>query len=541
MKGQWTALPSGHTKDSSLSKRKGEKMKRLRWIWRGDLYLRAVILLAVIASISSFAYFYSHEMTVLYNDAKSHLMIAKRVVDSLTPGFAQLGGVWLPLPHILMLPFIWNDFMYWSGLAGSIVSMASFILATVFIYKIALLLTEDKGAGLIAAFIFAINPNVLYMQSTPMTELPLFLFMAASIYFLTRWSQTNSLIYLVATGGAVFLATITRYEGWILLLGVTVALIYICVRQRFGHQKTEGHVVYFGILAGFGIFLWFVWNQVIFDDALGFMRGEYAKPSLWVAEGELAIGNLSIATRTFWLATTHNLGPVVLAMAGLGLVYYLLRTKISADKIGPLILLMFFPFFVTALYLGQRPLHIPEITGYMYNVRFGLVMILPAAFTTCYLTNIGKGTKIAWLPKVLVISLVSFATMATFQTNNVITLNEPASEKEASEWGVRAVATAQWLSQNYDEDLILMANFGNESIAFESRIPMGKFIYEGSYKYWEPALENPQDFAKWVFMRGGITPDKVWKALHSTPQLLDNYDLVYQNGGIEIYKRKPTL
>ena len=34
-----------------------------------------------------------------YGDAEAHLNIARRIVDSRTPGPEQIGTVWLPLPH----------------------------------------------------------------------------------------------------------------------------------------------------------------------------------------------------------------------------------------------------------------------------------------------------------------------------------------------------------------------------------------------------------------------------------------------------------
>ena len=38
---------------------------------------------------------------LLYGDAVAHLGIARRLLDARYPGLAQLGGVWLPLPHLL--------------------------------------------------------------------------------------------------------------------------------------------------------------------------------------------------------------------------------------------------------------------------------------------------------------------------------------------------------------------------------------------------------------------------------------------------------
>src|SRR5438045_8792095 len=79
------------------------------------------IILSLI-SFGSFIFYYVNGLGLAYNDARSHLDIGRRVVENLKPGFAQLGSVWLPLPHLLMAATIWNDFMWHSGLSGAIQS-----------------------------------------------------------------------------------------------------------------------------------------------------------------------------------------------------------------------------------------------------------------------------------------------------------------------------------------------------------------------------------------------------------------------------------
>ena len=94
--------------------------KRPAWQrWLEDPWLLATFVIACVASSASCWYFFQHHQILLYDDSISHLRIARRVFDNTTPGLAQLGGVWLPLPHVLMLPFIWNDYLWRTGLAGS--------------------------------------------------------------------------------------------------------------------------------------------------------------------------------------------------------------------------------------------------------------------------------------------------------------------------------------------------------------------------------------------------------------------------------------
>ena len=58
------------------------------------------------------------DLTLSHYDARAHLVVARRVVDSLTPGWRQLGGVWLPLPHLVNLVPVQWDWAYRTGATG---------------------------------------------------------------------------------------------------------------------------------------------------------------------------------------------------------------------------------------------------------------------------------------------------------------------------------------------------------------------------------------------------------------------------------------
>ena len=47
--------------------------------------------------------------------------------------------------------------------------------------------------------------------------------------------------------------------------------------------------------------------------------------------------------------------------------------------------MIIFPFFVICLYKGQRPMDVPQVEDSFYNVRFGLMMLMPTAVFAGYL------------------------------------------------------------------------------------------------------------------------------------------------------------
>ena len=82
-----------------------ERLKRIGRYFEKHIYFFLVTVLSAV-SVFAFLYYMDNGLGLSYNDARSHLDIGRRVVEGLKPGLAQLGSVWLPLPHILMIPTI---------------------------------------------------------------------------------------------------------------------------------------------------------------------------------------------------------------------------------------------------------------------------------------------------------------------------------------------------------------------------------------------------------------------------------------------------
>jgi putative flippase GtrA len=524
-----------------------------------DALLAATTLAAAGASVASYLYFVHRNMTLDYPDAVSHLLIARRVIDASTAGAAQLGAVWLPLPHLLSLPFIWVSTWYYSGFAGSVISMAAYVLAVRYIYLTVTGLTRNRIGGLVAAIAFGANPNVLYLQSTPMTELLLIACIAATAYYLLRWCQTGHYMHLAATAAAALLATLTRYEGWVLCVAVAVIVAYVSWRRagggtpdsadgsrwrrwRAGLRASEANLIFFCCLAMSGIVGWVLWNAVIFSDPLYFQTGQFAKPSLWTSHADKAIGHWGVSVMTYLYAMADNVGYAALALGAVGFIFYLARTRLRIDSIAPLVLTVFLPFFVYALYSGQRPLHVRQITGDLYNVRFALLMTIPIAVFIGFLVAAIPRSWQAWQRRAsqaaLVLAVV--ACSALVARGGVVTLSEAMNFRAAPAQKANAVA-AQWLRTHYNGGRVLMESFGNETVAFSSQIPSSQIIYEGSFRQWGADLAHPAGHEiRWIYMRRSPgSQDEVFLRLHSSTELA-GYRLVYSDPDRLIYERRSS-
>src|SRR5829696_9554506 len=106
-------------------------------------------------------------LTLSHYDAKAHLVVARRVVDSITPGWQQIGAVWLPLPHLIQILPTQVDAFYRTGAFASLVSIVSFSVTTWAAASLVLAMTGSALGAATAAALLIANPNLLYLQSTP--------------------------------------------------------------------------------------------------------------------------------------------------------------------------------------------------------------------------------------------------------------------------------------------------------------------------------------------------------------------------------------
>jgi hypothetical protein len=499
---------------------------------------RAVLLVAVILaviSLAAFWYYYANGLGLAYNDARSHLDIGRRVVEGLNTGAAQLGSVWLPLTHILMALTIWNDFMWHSGLAGAIQSMIAFVSIGVLIY----LFLREIGVGLFARFvgvaIFAFNLNILYLQSTAMTELMLLGTMTAGAYFLLRWYKTDKLLYLVFSAFWIMLSTLVRYDGWFLFFLATILVFFHIWRSR-GWSVAEGVTIIFCTLGGFGIVGWLAWNLFIFGDPLYFAFGPYsahAQQDQLDAAGVLPTKHYWLESmRIYWYALAYNSGAFTLILGIIGAIFLWLDRKIApALRVVSLVLIAPWIFNVLALYLGHSVLYIQGLSGDVwFNVRYGIMMLPSLAIFIGYLINRASGMR--WV----LVGLLLFVTTFQFLSADAVTIDDArvgSSQKNVSE-------VSGWLQQYADGEkgFILISAASHDSVIFSSGLPMKRFIHEGSGTYYDAAIAAPDRWARWIVVRSYSEDDSTWRLIKDNPGFIERFELVDHYPFADIYRIK---
>lgn len=515
----------------------------------GNIHIWAFALL-INLSIYAWYVFDNLGLTTAYNDSMSHLNLARLVIDNKEPGFSQIGGVWLPLNHILPLLLIWNDWAWHSGFAGSIFSMIAFVISGFLVYKIIKLISGNILAALTGALAFVLNLNILYLQSTPMTE-PLYLFFfLGSVYFIFKWFAEAKTKYLPLIGLFSFLQVLTRYDGWFVVgFECLIVMIFEFIYSNKNFRETFGKLLVIGVPIVFGVGIWLLWNLLIFKDPLFFALGPYSahaqQKTIDALNPLITKGNLSVSFQAYVYAVIDNIGVILTAVSQIGLIALIFAKNQVFKKIGIrllLVLLLFSPFIfnVLALFLGFSILNVPELNwnpssdpqAVWFNVRYG-IMALPIVAVS--LGVLAARNRIFLL---LCALLIVVQTILVYNAG-IITITD-GTRGSSSFYNDDLVKYLQAEVKPTDNVLLAVSFFN--PVAFKSGIQLSQIIHEGVSRQWPYAIQNPQHYATWIVMANGKTGDPVYTALveKENSEFLKYYEIRFKGNHANIYKLKDS-
>ena len=478
--------------------------------------------------------------TLYYGDAEAHLNIARRVIDSRTPGYEQLGTAWLPLLHALMLPLVWNDGLWTSGLAGAIPPAFCFALGVTFLFAAVRRVFASAAAGAVAAALYALNPNALYLASIPMTESVFFASLAALLYFTVRFRVTQSLWSAAGAGVAAFAGTLTRYEGWFLIPFAAVYFLIAARRRRFRAALT------FSVVASAGPLLWLAYNAWVFDNVWEFYSGP--------ASAKAIQGALPYPGRNDWPTALLYFGWAVRACAGAPLFFVGAVGTLAAlwkRAFWPLVLLLV-PgvFYVWSVHSSGTPIFLPYLWphGY-YNTRYGLVLLPFLAFCGAAIVSLGAGIRSVTIAArrritadlaIVVIAVAIAPWLVNRRPEAWITWKESQANSIARRaWTKKA---ADFLRIGYHPGESIFTSFGDYTGVFrEAAIPLRFTLTGDNGLEWQAAVLRPDLclWEQWALVQGG---DPVQTAVNRARRRGPNYNLVrkiiVKNAPvIEIYQR----
>lgn len=497
---------------------------------------------AIILGLASFLVLYSQDQysLIYYGDSSSHLFSAKRFVDAKEPGIGQLGTVWLPLPHIMFLPFSLVGSLFSSGIAGMLVCLPCHAFASILIYRIIKSKTSSALVPMIGALLYASNPNLIYLGITAMTEAPFLAFFLASAYFYLKWEKNvredSGRLFLIGLSAFfVALATLCRYEAWVLAPLLVLLVATTSIRHGNGSSK-KILAILLALVSFSGIAFWVLWNGYSYGDPLEFANSQFYSASSQAGERPYRdalymqpINDL----RIYGMAAFMIFGPVLLVLSPIG---YFRNRQNPEDNRLYLFLLAPAMFTLLSLYIG-----IGEMSQWWFNARFAtflapIVVVLSSLAVWRYQECSGK--------KIILAIMISgaFAFQLLSPLFGVVTFIDAYSG-----WIYKqtpsAVDAGEFLKENYDGTRIMLVTGSAQEhrMIQVSEIPLIRFD-EGIQSYMSmPYFSEPWEYDGWVVI--GSAPDsdaeesaKYWK--ENISSLVDHYSLKYENEYYKVYRIK---
>jgi hypothetical protein len=484
----------------------------------------AVALALLVIGVAAAWGFHEAGFVLYYGDAESHLNIARRIVDSRTPGYEQIGTAWLPLLHVLTLPLA-SDMQWWqSGWAGTIPSVACFVLGGVLLYATARVVYSLRAAAMCAVLVYALNPNLLYLQSTPMTE-PLFYAMQLGVLFSTIvFARTQSLWAAAATGVFSAAAALTRYDGWFLL---PFTGLYILIAAR--RNRLQAAVV-FGVIAGLAPVYWLAHNAYFYSNPLDFYNGPYSAKAIQGDADYPGKHDWPEAIQYYSAAAWLCIGTSLAALSVAGTAAALLKRAF-----WPLFFLALPPvFYLVSMYSSGNPIFVPHLeTKSYYNTRYGLSILPLAAFAAGALAFRPVAT-------IVVVCLATAPWLIHVGPESWITWKESEVNSIARRaWTAQA---AGYLRDRYRPGAGIAVSFGDQiGVLREAGIPLKESLHEGNGPAALGAFHRPDLFLweEWVIAIAGDPMSQAMATLARTgsPYVRVKLIEVKDASPLEIYRR----
>jgi hypothetical protein len=489
--------------------------------------------LAAAASLVAFLFYFRHGDLLLYGDAVAHINIARRVIDSQTPGLLQLGTVWLPLPHLLMIPFLLSDSAWQTGIGGALPSMVAYVLGAVGVFRLVLgALSHAAKAGpatrisaWLAAIIYAANPNLLYLQTTAMTEpLYLTLFIWALVHFsefVRSTGETTSRApssSLTKCGLCLAAACLTRYDGWFLAGVMSMAVGMVVIRS--GKVRTLGSALArFVLLAAAAPLLWLGYNAIVYDNPVEFANGPYSAPAIEQKSGQSHPGahDPPVAFSYFLKSAELNMTEAGWQKLWVGVLLACTLMMVFVDlRLWPL-LLLWTPliFYTLSISYSGVPVYLPPWWPFsLYNVRYGL-QLLPAfaafaALLLHFLLTLAHGRWMKTTAGLTMVALVAVSYASVWRAQPICYREAWVNSRSRITLETELATNLRLLPHN----VTLLLYLGDHVGALQrAGIPLRQTINEGNHRpwfrpsdpegLWERALSDPHQYADYVIAIDG--------------------------------------
>ncbi|WP_116412704.1 hypothetical protein [Subtercola boreus] len=509
----------------------------------------AVGIVAVIVTTSS-------GLNIAYADSQSHLTISRRLFDSKAPGFTQLGTVWLPVPSLILVPFVQNLWLWHTGLAAGLLGLVCLMGTACGVYRVAARIGLGRPARIAGVLLIIANPSILYVFTTALTEPVLILCMMGCFAGLAHWVTSRRNLsageMMVFTGLPAAGATLSRYEGWVLVVGGTVVVLIASWRRKKEWRYAVKMSLSFAVLPAVAIGWWLAYNYAVYGNPLEFLNGQYSASNLQKATADAGLlaytHNAGLTLWTYNWSVLETAGALTVVLGIGGAIMLAWRFGLSNTALLVWVMGVAYGFSLLSLYLGQTHMNndhsLPEN---WWNSRYALAVIPWLAVLAAVLVDslsrvptIAPGL-LALVGLALVLQTAWWATDPA--RSSVIAEADGYIQLKAASGATDAAA---FLRDHYDGGQVLMdESAAGSALLPEIGIPLVDYYNRSTGKLFTAAIADPVGHAKWVFVSTADAPelsqtgvaDLVYDAVKKQPSFETSYRVVFEEGDYRIYER----
>ena len=518
----------------------------------------SVAVLSMIGGTLVALHYHRLDLTLSHYDARGHLVVARRIIDSLTPGWQQIGAVWLPLPHLLNMLPVQIDALYRTGASAVSISVMAFAVATAAIAWIVHSLTDSAPAAVAGAAVFAFNPNVLYLQATPMTEPLLLALTIVAVALLIEWCDEEARLAgrtgraglkscattaagtsatgtpatsttatgttptgrtATLAGWAFALACLTRYEAWPVTFCALSAAIWTLWRRGDSVAVAARRVARIAVYPALAIAAFFVFSRVVI--------GEWFVSSGFFVPDNTALNDPVEGLAEIWWGTHMLSGYAMVALGTVGVLALVVTALVSRPQASALVAL--------SLVATAAVPWAAFVKGHPFRIRYMVPLIAMEA--------VGAGVAAGLVRRARPLAALALLALVAYELRP---LDRTAQMVVEAQWDRPNVPARQQVTKCLAGPLRgakIMASMGSLGHYMQETSTAGlnlrDFLHEGNGDIWLAALATgPRPFAEWVLIEekaeGG---DMLAERAREQPHFLDGYSRVCEGAGLALYRR----
>jgi hypothetical protein len=481
--------------------------------------------LTAIAGIAAAIHYAHAGLSLAHHDARAHLVVARRILDSLMPGWQQIGAVWLPLPHVLNMIPVQVDAWYRSGASATAISIASMAVAAGSIASLIMGRTGSIAASLAGAALLMANPSVLYLQSTPMTEPLLFGTTLLAIVLTADWLDAEPFEAASprAAGLAIAAACMTRYEAWPICGAVLVLSLLVLLRRGIPATRASLALARLASYPAIAIAIFLLNSR--WTVGSWFVSGGFFVPEN-ESLGHPLLAWDQVREGVYRLSGAITVWPAYASAALIAIVFFRSRRQASLVLILAMVGAAMLPWYA-------------YVQGHPFRIRYGVPLVV--ACSALIAAGIGL------LPRVARGLAAAIVVVATIWQLSPLDRSAPLvveSQRDAQNMRGRQAVTS-YLVAHHDGRPIMMsmgslAHYMHDLSAIG--LDVHDFLHEGNGEVWKAAMRiGPRPFVEWVAIEesaeGG---DALFLRSKEHARFLDGYARVAEGGGVALYRATPA-